>query len=377
MIVFILMFLTIYGAIHAYAYLRLRPMLPPGWGAYLAAFFCLMCLCPILLHLVERTGSLLLATLMAYFSYIWMAFLLLFVSSAFFYDLYRLFISLAAIVSRRDLSRFLLSPAAAAQALAALSLALLVYGCFEATQVRLKTVTIPTTKLPLGIKEFSIAQICDLHLGLLSRETALRRVLEQIEEADADILVCTGDLVDGTICDAEGLREILSKVKPGLGKFAVTGNHEFYAGLEKALEFTRQSGFTLLRGEAQDAAGIITVAGVDDSARDHAEPPRGPSEAELLRSLPRDRFLLLLKHTPTLKRESLGLFDLQLSGHSHGGQIFPFHLFVWRRSRYLAGLYPLSDGSHIYVSRGCGTWGPPVRFLAPPEVTLIKLVPAE
>ena len=129
----------------------------------------------------------------------------------------------------------------------------------------------------------------------------------------------------------------------------------------------------MLRNEAVEA-GPITIAGVDDRTAVQMNLEKPVSEKELLENLPRDRFTLFLKHQPRLDRSSIGLFDLQLSGHTHRGQIFPFTLIVRFTFPMIAGDYDLGKGSLLHISRGTGTWGPPIRFLAPPEVTVIELV---
>jgi len=130
----------------------------------------------------------------------------------------------------------------------------------------------------------------------------------------------------------------------------------------------------VLRGEVRDPGGALVIAGVDDPAgRGFSLKGRADGERELLAGLSRDRFVLLLKHRPIVEEESLGLFDLQLSGHTHRGQIFPFNHIVDLYFPKSSGLHDLGH-SHLYVSRGSGTWGPPIRFLAPPEVTVIEIV---
>jgi len=166
------------------------------------------------------------------------------------------------------------------------------------------------------------------------------------------------------------------EVKPRYGKFAITGNHEFYAGIDQALEFTEKAGFTLLRGQGQTIGGLINIAGVDDIQARAYGGFHGVSEQQLLSGFSNNLFTLFLKHRPLVNKEGIGLFDLQLSGHVHKGQIFPFSILTWLYYPTQAGFAALSERSGLYVSRGSGTWGPPIRFLSPPEVTLIELVPA-
>jgi hypothetical protein len=246
------------------------------------------------------------------------------------------------------------------------------YGLFEATNIRTETVMIKSAKITKPIR---IAQISDVHLGILIREGRLEKILEKVKAASPDIFVSTGDLVDGQTDSLNGVGNLLREIKAPLGKFAVTGNHEFYAGLDRSLEFMKQAGFQVLRGEGTSVAGLITIVGVDDPAVRGYGPTREVPEKELLSGLPKDKFTLFLKHRPDVEKSAVGLFDLQLSGHAHKGQIFPWTLIVRLVFPQIAGLYDLSSGSSLYVSRGSGTWGPPIRFLAPPEVTVIDLVP--
>jgi hypothetical protein len=203
----------------------------------------------------------------------------------------------------------------------------------------------------------------------------LTRIVEAVKQAKPDIFVSTGDLVDGELDGLNSLSNLLHEVKAPYGKFGITGNHEYYAGITKAIEFTERSGFRLLRDESVTIPGLINIAGVDDPAgRAYSSQVQGISERALLSKLPREQFTLFLKHRPVVENDVTGLFDLQLSGHVHKGQIFPFRLVTRLFFSWIDGLYHLPGNLLLYVSRGSGTWGPPMRFLAPPEVTVIELV---
>jgi predicted MPP superfamily phosphohydrolase len=217
-------------------------------------------------------------------------------------------------------------------------------------------------------------QISDVHLGLIVRKERLQRIVEEIRKADPDILISTGDLVDGQIDGLAELVDALREIKPKLGKFAVTGNHEYFAGIGPALDFTRKAGFTVLAGETTDVAGI-TITGVNDPVGIRMGiDERTVSGKELLSKHSSERFALFLKHRPVVESGSAGLFDLQLSGHVHQGQIFPFGLVTRLFFPVNSGYSKLQGDSALYLSRGTGTWGPPIRFLASPEVTVIELV---
>ena len=167
---------------------------------------------------------------------------------------------------------------------------------------------------------------------------------------------------------------MLASITPKYGKFAITGNHEYYAGLDQALQFTEKAGFKILRGEALNVENIINIAGVDDPQAKAFSHYKEVSEKALLSGLPREYFTLLLKHRPFVDKDSIGLFDLQLSGHVHRGQIFPFSIVTGLYYKTQSGLNNLPGNSMLYVSRGSGTWGPPIRFLSPPEITVIDLI---
>lgn len=376
MSLFLLIILGIYSAAHVYAFFRIKAAFPFGasTGALLALFMTAMIVAPILIRILERHGYDTPARLLSYLGYTWMGVFFLFFSVSILTDLYRLSLSGAGMIFRWNPACFM--PSAKAAFLAPLILALVfsVYGYFEALRIRHHEIVIRTSKIPASPGRLRIAQISDVHLGLIVRQERVERILQVIREADPDILISTGDLVDGQIDSLANPADAFAEIRPRYGKFAVTGNHEFYAGLPHSLEITRRAGFTLLRGEVATIPNLITIAGIDDPTGKHFGLKPTPQETELLSGLPRDTFILLLKHQPSVAENALGLYDLQLSGHTHNGQIFPFKLLVRIFFSRVTGRYDLSKGSHLYVSQGTGTWGPPIRFLTRPEVTIIDLV---
>jgi predicted MPP superfamily phosphohydrolase len=265
----------------------------------------------------------------------------------------------------------------------ALSVALLAsgYALFEARSIRTEQVTVTTDKLPPAVHSIRVVQISDLHVGLLFRESRLESVLQAVRAADPDILVSTGDLVDGrlsredVISQLDRMATMIAAVPAKGGKYAVTGNHEYYAGIDQALEFTRKAGFTILRDQSAALPAGIIISGVDDPAGLRGGLPSvAPPETEILRSLSPQQFQLLLKHRPLVADTGLSHFDLQLSGHVHKGQIFPFNLLVGLKFPIPCGTTTTGNGAAIHVSRGSGTWGPPMRLFAPPEVTVIDII---
>ncbi len=359
---------------HIYAFLKARAALSFDAGAAipLAIFMMVMFSAPFIVRILERADMESSARIAAYGGYTWLGVLFLFSSYLFAFDIYRIIISAGRLITHKDLS-FLALPVRTSFFLP-LVFALLtaVYGYFEAKNIRTEHVVIKTAKIPAEVGRLRIVQISDVHLGLIVREERLKLILDIVKKANPDIFVDTGDLVDGQLLKLNGLSDLLRDISPKYGKFAITGNHEFYAGIEQAISFISNSGFTLLRGEG--TSGIINVAGVDDPAGERLGLSRKVSEKDLLSGIPKDKFTLFLKHRPLIDPGAVGLFDLQLSGHVHKGQIFPFTILTWLYYPVLSGFASVGDGSYLYESRGAGTWGPPMRVLARPEVAVIDLV---
>lgn len=253
---------------------------------------------------------------------------------------------------------------------------LVVYGLAAARHVMIEHVTLPTTKLSPDSTTLRIALISDVHLGALVGARRLRAVLDKVRALDPDVLVSAGDLVDGQADYLNGLAEMLAAYTPRCGKYAVTGNHEYFVGLSHALRFHERAGFRLLRGEAVEVAGAFAIAGVDDPVGVRLGMTCVTDEALALGQCPAERFTILLKHQPRIDDGEINRVDLQLSGHVHKGQIFPFGLLVRLFYPLGTGLRRIPGGGWIYVSRGTGTWGPPMRVAAAPEITFIEVVPA-
>jgi hypothetical protein len=245
--------------------------------------------------------------------------------------------------------------------------------------VRLERVELAAPQLPAGSPPIVIAQISDLHLGPLWADGRLERAIRVAESARPDILVMTGDFLDTTGPRAEAWADRLAAVRPRLGKFAVLGNHEAYAGAAGCIRLLERAGFRVLRAESVSPAPGLCLAGVDDPGLGRAPGGGGAARLDEDACLPppgaRKEFTVLLKHQPRVAPGSVGRFDLQLSGHSHRGQIFPFVAVIASMYRHFAGLYELEGRARLYVSRGTGTWGPPLRFLSPPEVAAVTLRP--
>ncbi|MBF0544808.1 MAG: metallophosphoesterase [Candidatus Riflebacteria bacterium] len=257
-----------------------------------------------------------------------------------------------------------------------ITFAITAYGFWEATQIKVVEYEIRSEKVPQGLPRFRIVQMSDLHLGMLENRWRLERVLTKVEGVKPDLVVSTGDLTDVHLQDREWLVERLKRLTPPFGKFAVTGNHEVYEGLTSAVTFLKEAGFQPLQGAAVQVTAFLGLAGVDDDDAVGMGLIPEPDEVDILSRLSAQGFRLFLKHTPKVDPRTLGRFDLQLSGHTHGGQIFPLILVQFLVYGFGIGLNDLGKGSRLLLNRGAGTWGPPIRVLAPPEVCVIDLLPS-
>ena len=373
MSLFFIVIFALYSALHYYIFTKLRYAFPPGPGAMLAllAWMLFMVAAPLLVYYSEKQGLSSLARLLAYVGYVWMGFAFLFFSASVLVDLYHLLAYFVGWVF--PLRPPFLSPSWRFLLPLIVSLATGTYGYFEALHIRTERVILKTSKIPKELSPVRIVQISDVHLGMIVREDRLSRILQEVKRANPDLFLSTGDLVDAQVTQLNHLSGLLQEIRPRWGKFAVTGNHEYYAGLAESLEFTRQAGFRVLRGEGLTVGGCLNLAGVDDPTGQAFGEAPGVPEREMLASLPRDHFTILLKHRPVLDPSSMGHFDLQVSGHTHKGQILPFRLGTRIFFRFMGGLYRFPEGIILYTNRGSGTWGPPIRFMTPPEVTVYEL----
>lgn len=332
----------------------------------------LMVLVPILVRFLERNNHENAARLMAMAGFCWMGWIFIFCSvAALLKSCQGIHWLLRRLMILPDFTW--LHPRQLFVFCLLISTTVFIRGWFEAQAVRTEKVTLATEKLPSDSK-LRVVLISDLHVGLLNGESFVQKVTAKISSEKPDIVISTGDLVDSNLRDSNGISAALQQLMPPLGKIAIPGNHEYYAGFGRAKEFTDKSGFKMLRSDAAAFGERLWVIGVDDPAGKQTSDYDTDAESRLLADAPQDKFILLLKHRPDVDGKSLGRFDLQLSGHVHNGQIFPFGLITRLKYRMPTGLTAFKSGGWLYTSRGTGTWGPPIRFLAPPEITVIDLV---
>jgi predicted MPP superfamily phosphohydrolase len=245
---------------------------------------------------------------------------------------------------------------------------------------RLRRLEIALARWPASLDGLRIVRICDLHIGPILGRRFARHVVDRIEALDPDLVVVTGDLVDGSVSKLADEVAPFAELSARHGVFFVPGNHDYFSGVRGWCEHVESLGIRVLRNErvsirvpSERSDSVFELAGVDDHRAGLIPGQKGEDLEAALRALPPDRPVLLLAHDPTtFKRASTMGIDLQLSGHTHGGQIWPFHYLVRLAVRFLAGLYRRGDAT-LFVSRGTGFWGPPMRLFAPAEITEIAL----
>lgn len=253
------------------------------------------------------------------------------------------------------------------------------YGMVEARRVpRLKELDVVLPRLGAGLDGLRFAIITDTHFGPLNRTKWSEKVVEVVNELDADVVAHAGDLADGSVAKRQGQVAPLGKVRAKLGKFYITGNHEYFGEAQAWLDHMRDLGWEPLHNRhlpVQQGGDTLVFAGIDDpTGTASGLPGHGPDLPAALDGVAASTPVVLLAHQPKqVKQAAEAGIDLQISGHTHGGQIWPFHLLVRLDQPVLAGLSRHGERTQLYTSRGTGFWGPPLRVFAPSEITVLTL----
>jgi len=218
-----------------------------------------------------------------------------------------------------------------------------------------------------------LVQLSDLHLGTLIGERYLKRVIAQVKGLEPDLVVITGDLVDAEWDSVEGLVPQLRELRAPLGVYAVSGNHEHYAGIDRCLRLFAEAGFSYLENDHVEIVPGLVLAGVPDARGAAQTGAPGADLAAALEGVDPSATVVLLQHAPERESEAAAAgIDLMLVGHTHGAQLWPFHYPVRLVYPHLAGTYRVGDMT-LVVSRGAGRWGPPMRLFAPADIVRVTL----
>ncbi|MGW0709323.1 metallophosphoesterase [Streptomyces sp. NPDC002643] len=270
-----------------------------------------------------------------------------------------------------DPSRRLFVSRVVGGAVAAAAVGTVGYGTYGVVRgPKLKRVTVPLAKLPRAAHGFRIAVVSDIHLSPMLGRGFAQKVVDTINSTQPDLIAVVGDLVDGDVADLGPAAAPLAQLKARHGSYFVTGNHEYISGAEQWVEEVRRLGLTPLENDRRelpylDLAGVNDIAGEDEG--------QGPDFAKALGDRDTSRAVVLMAHQPVQIHDAVDHgVDLQLSGHTHGGQMWPMTYVAQAANPTLAGLERYGD-TQLYVSRGAGAWGPPVRVGAPSDITVVEL----
>lgn len=367
-----------YSAMHVYLLVKLRRAFPVlrRWTVPLILAVLSLFAGPFLARMLGNRGYFLLARLAGLVGFTWIAVVFWFFALGLLFDAWNLGVRAGSLVVP-GLARWHLPPRPSTWAATLTILLAIAWGLVEANQLKVETRVLSSNRLPPG-RIVRLAQISDLHLSLHRGKHLLQRIVQTLESLQPDVVVSTGDLADASFVVLREHAQQFQRLHPPKGCFAVLGNHEYFVGVKQALAFHEAAGFFLLRGNLVRLMPGLWLAGVDDPVGSFfTQWPPFTDERALAEARPADGFVILLKHQPLVSAEAGAWFDLQLSGHTHGGQLFPFEWLLKPIYPYRRGLHEVAPGRWLYVNRGAGTWGPPLRLFARPEITLFVLEGAE
>ena len=251
-------------------------------------------------------------------------------------------------------------------------------GFFMARRVAtVVEVEVPLADLSPQLEGFTIVQISDIHVGPTIKRNFVEAIVDRVNRLSADMVAITGDVVDGSVRELAHHTEPLGRLESRHGTYIVTGNHEYYSGAHAWIHELRRLGTRVLLNEhvvLNHDGAKVAVAGVTDYSAHHFDPSHQSDPHGAVKGAPTGALKVLLAHQPRSASSAADAgYDLQLSGHTHGGQFWPWNLFVRLQQPFTAGLNRLGR-MWVYINRGTGYWGPPMRFGVPSEITLIRLV---
>jgi predicted MPP superfamily phosphohydrolase len=392
--IFLLVSLAALGGMHGYLWVRLvrDPAVAEPWRRVLGiAFVVLTAALPIGM-IAHRLAPRPLDRIVPMLAFTWLGLAFLLFVAVLALDLARLAAQGAALVadwarSRPDppadpARRVFVARALAGTAVAATA-GVSAFAFRSATgPAEVNEVPVRLERLPPALSGLTLAQITDLHVGPTIGERHVRRLVDQVNAVGADVVAVTGDLVDGSVEELGAAVAHLGRLRARHGVFFVTGNHEYYSGVGPWLAELERLGLRVLRNERVaigDAGASIDLAGVNDWSTRRFADGHASDLGRAVDGRDPDRALVLLAHQPRGVDEAVRAgVELQISGHTHGGQIVPFNLLVRAAYPYVKGLHRHEEdgrSGQIFVSSGAGYWGPPLRLGAPPEIAKIVLIP--
>jgi uncharacterized protein len=376
-ILFFGVFFTVYGLLNYYIFIRGWQAIPSGSGlrgGYIALFL-LLALAFIGGRFLERAWLSPLSETLVWLGSFWLAAMLYFILGILLLDIARLVNHFAPVFPDFVTSDYERTKGIAAIVLIGIVAIVLGIGHFNALVPVTRSLSLSIPKPVEGKKEMTIAAVSDIHLGTVIGRSRFDRIVARINALEPDVILLPGDIVDEDLAPVirENLGERLRALRSRYGTFAVTGNHEYIGGVEEAVAYLREHGVTVLRDEAHVLPNGVTLVGREDRSLVQMAHGKRKSLPELLAGLDMTCPVILMDHQPFhLEEAEQGGVDLQLSGHTHHGQLWPLNYIT-------SAIYEVSTGykkkgdTHIYVSSGVGSWGPPVRTGNHPEIVHVIL----
>ncbi len=371
-VIFLSIVLTVYGLVNYYIYITGLHALPNSDALSYTVTYLFLSLSYIIGRFLERKLPGAIANIFVWIGSFWLAAMVYFLLFVIFIDLFRLFNIFFGIVPA------LYSPyykQLIFDCVVAAVIVIVLVGYINARNPVIKKLNININKKAGKLSSLKIAAASDIHLGTIISRSRLEKIVDMINSINADIVLLPGDVVDEDIAPVirQNLGEVLKKIKSKYGVFAITGNHEYIGGVEPACKYLTDHGITELRDSFIKIEDSLYIIGREDlSSKGFAGILRKPLGV-ILNGIDRSLPLILMDHQPVkLVQAEKEDIDLQLSGHTHHGQLWPFN-FITKKVYTLSMGYMKKGNTHYYVSCGVGTWGPPLRTGNRPEILEINL----
>ena len=376
-IVFLTIVLVIYGLVNTYIFVRGLQAIPPGsvWRTWYIPGFWILAGTFVLARILERVYPCAFTGIITWIGSFWLAFMLYFILVALFLDFARMLNYFFDIFPKSfyvDYRQTKLNVLYISLALVTLAVS---GGFVNARIPRIKKLEMNVHKAVPGKKSLNLVMASDIHLGTIIAKRKANRLVAEINALHPDIVLFAGDVVDEDLAPVikNNLGANLVQLKANLGVYAITGNHEYIGGVEPAVKYLQQHGVTVLRDTAVLVDRWFYLVGREDRDRPRFTGKQRRELSELLTEVDFSRPVILLDHQPfDLQRAVEQGIDLQLSGHTHHGQLWPLNYITSAMYEISSG-YRMIGNTHFYVSTGFGTWGPPVRLGSRPEIVQIKL----
>ncbi|MEI7662053.1 MAG: metallophosphoesterase [Bacteroidota bacterium] len=376
-IIFFTVVLVIYGLVNSLIFVKGLQAIPAGscWRPWYIAGFWVIASAFVLARIMERAYPCGFTGVLTWVGSFWLAFLLYFSLVAIFIDLSRLinhFIPIFPQLFYIDYQKTKLIALFTTISLVTLAVAA---GFINARNPRIKELELHIAKTVAGRKSLTIVMASDIHLGTLIAKRKANRLVATINSLKPDIVLFAGDVVDEDLAPVikNDLGANLAQIKSRLGVYAITGNHEYIGGAEAAVKYLGEHGITMLRDTSVLVDGCFWIVGRDDRDKSRFTGKNRRELADIMHQVDRSCPVILLDHQPFHLEQAVSQgVDLQLSGHTHHGQLWPFN-YITSAMYELSSGYKKTGSTHFYVSNGFGTWGPPVRLGNRPEIVRITL----